>query len=261
VANTRILAIVGSPRKGDGFQALQKVEAKMKELGRVDFEYLFLKDQQLKPCLGCHLCVIKGEAFCPLNDDLQRIIEKIETSDGVILSTPVYTNHVSGLMKSFLDRLAYLWHRPKWFHHKIMGLASGGGMFGPVQKYLRFTSRAMGMDFVGCIGVPHLDAMNPKPLYKVLRTLDQKAERFFYAVSEKQKLSPSLFQLIWFQMWKMNAIATKFSMADYAYWEQEGWLERPYFYDCSVSPIKKGLVRIVAWMMRLQMKRVYKGYE
>jgi multimeric flavodoxin WrbA len=44
----KILAVIGSPRKGNTYKVVQLIEQKMKELGEIDFEYLFLKDIGLK---------------------------------------------------------------------------------------------------------------------------------------------------------------------------------------------------------------------
>jgi len=57
----KILAIIGSPRKkGNSYKATKEVEERMKQLGKVEFEYLFLKDADLKMCSGCFNCVSKG---------------------------------------------------------------------------------------------------------------------------------------------------------------------------------------------------------
>lgn len=109
----KVLAIMGSPKgKGSGYRVVQLVEKRMKELGHVDFEYLFLKDANLQPCKGCFVCVTKGEDRCPLKDDRERIQQQILESDGIILSTPGYVQNVSWLMKNFIDRFAYTNHRP-----------------------------------------------------------------------------------------------------------------------------------------------------
>ena len=48
-----IVAIMGSPKgKGAGYRIVRAIEDRMKEIGDVEFAYLFLKDANLKPCLG-----------------------------------------------------------------------------------------------------------------------------------------------------------------------------------------------------------------
>ncbi|MGI6575356.1 MAG: hypothetical protein ACOX3A_05855, partial [bacterium] len=49
----------------------------------IDFEYVFLSEYNLKFCQGCYQCFDQGEEFCPLKDDRDVLLEKIEYSDGV----------------------------------------------------------------------------------------------------------------------------------------------------------------------------------
>ncbi len=50
-------------------------------------------------------------------------------SDAVIFASPVYTNHISGIMKDFFDRISYFAHRPAYFGKQamIMSVAAGFG--------------------------------------------------------------------------------------------------------------------------------------
>ena len=60
----KVLAIMGSPRKkGNTYKVSRMVEESMKKLGKVEFEYVFLKDLNIKTCLGCQVCFNKGERF------------------------------------------------------------------------------------------------------------------------------------------------------------------------------------------------------
>ncbi len=124
----KILAIMGSPRKkGNTYKVVQEIEERMKEMGDLEFEYLFLKDANLEPCRGCHTCLLKGEDLCPIDDDRPKIEEQILNSDGVILASPVYLFNVSALMKKFLDRFAYVCHRPRFFNQYLMSVSTAGG--------------------------------------------------------------------------------------------------------------------------------------
>jgi FMN-dependent NADH-azoreductase len=60
-------------------------------------------------------------------------------SDGIVLATPNYSFQVSGLMKVFLDRLGFAFHRPR-FHGKAFTSIVTQGIFGggKVVKYLDF---------------------------------------------------------------------------------------------------------------------------
>ena len=70
----KIVAICGSPRRGNSFSALQSIQENFPE---VDFEILMLNELDLKMCRGCYVCFLKGEQFCPLKDDRDMIINKI----------------------------------------------------------------------------------------------------------------------------------------------------------------------------------------
>src|SRR5512144_1160353 len=92
------LTIMGSHNgKGYGYKIVKMIEGRMIAKGDVEFEYLFLKDANLKPCTGCYVCMTKGEDKCPLKDDRALIEQTLRGADGIILSSPVYVNNVSGL--------------------------------------------------------------------------------------------------------------------------------------------------------------------
>ena len=80
-------------------------------------EIVVLSDYDIGVCRGCKSCTNRGEERCPLKDDRDVLIEKMMASDGVVFASPNYSFQVSAIMKIFLDRLAFLFHRPR-FHGK-----------------------------------------------------------------------------------------------------------------------------------------------
>ena len=99
----KVLTIMGSPRKkGNTYKVTRMVEESMMKVGKVEFEYVFLKDLKLKTCLGCQACFNKGEDLCPLKDDRIMLEEKMHKADGIIFTSPNYVFNVSGLMKNFI---------------------------------------------------------------------------------------------------------------------------------------------------------------
>ena len=105
----KILALSGSPRKRNTAAALAAIHEHFPE---IDFEILALKDLDLKLCKGCYTCITRGEERCPLKDDRDMLLRKIENADGLILGSPTYSHMVPALMKNLFDRLGYLAHRP-----------------------------------------------------------------------------------------------------------------------------------------------------
>jgi len=102
----KILAINGSPRgkNGNTDRILQSFLQGAREAG-AETETIYLKDLEIKPCLGCFTCWTKTPGVCIHKDDMAKILPEIRKSDIVVYATPLYVFSVSGLMKNFMDRL------------------------------------------------------------------------------------------------------------------------------------------------------------
>lgn len=151
----KILAIIGSPRRGNSYKVAQAVEQEMKRLGKdVEFNYLFLREVNLEPCRGCGLCLTKGDNYCPVLDSRPDIEKQMTEADGIIFASPVYVMNVSGLMKNFIDRFAYICHRPRFFG-KYALLVSTTGALGLNQALnaMRWPVMVWGFSIVGKLGV------------------------------------------------------------------------------------------------------------
>lgn len=257
----RILAIIGSPRKGNSFKITRIVEDKMKEYGDVEFDYLFLKDINLGQCSGCHKCISYGEDHCPYENDIKLVEEKILSSHGIIISSPIYMYQITSLMKTLFDRLAYVVHRPKFFNIKAMVLVLRGGMFKSSIKYVKKVARSWGLDVACDLGVPELESLKPKFKAKVIRETNASAEKFYKELKKNKLRKPSLYDLIWFRIWKINAIACKDNMpADYEYWLSNGWFDKNYFYDTRINIFKSTIANLVGKMAKGFMAKMFIGY-
>ena len=95
----KILAIISSPRRKNTYNTIRTIEELHKQRYDCEYEYLFLSQVDLQNCVGCHLCLTKGEEFCPLKDDMVMIRSKIESADGVILASPNHTMNVNWRMR------------------------------------------------------------------------------------------------------------------------------------------------------------------
>ncbi len=107
----KFLAIVGSPRKkGNTDILVDEVLKGVQKEGAHETEKIYLRDLNFSGCTGCEGC--QKSHKCVLPDDMQRIHEKIDACDGLILASPTYFYNVTGLTKLFLDRL-YIYN---YFH-------------------------------------------------------------------------------------------------------------------------------------------------
>ena len=120
----KIVEICGSPKKGNCYSVLNWIQEQYPD---IDFKLLMLNELKLENCVGCYVCVNRGEEFCPLKDDRDMIIDEISAADGIILASPVHVNHISALMKHFMGRIGFLAHRPRFFDKYFMVLSIGGG--------------------------------------------------------------------------------------------------------------------------------------
>jgi multimeric flavodoxin WrbA len=101
----KILAIIGSPRKGGNTDLLvQKVaEGAISKGAKV--ETMHLGEMNIRECDGCHVCW-QGKP-CPKRDDMLDTYKKITESDAIVFGTPVYWYGPTALMKALIDRLVY----------------------------------------------------------------------------------------------------------------------------------------------------------
>lgn len=257
----KILVIMGSPRKGESYKVVQQVESLMKDMGDVAFDYLWLKDVNFGKCCGCHACIRFGEQKCPLKDDLASIEARMLEADGVIFATPVYALQVSYYMKILFDRFCYMWHRPRMFGKFAMGIASGGGQFKETLGYIKQNTSRWGFTYVSQIGAPHPDALKPKMRANLARNIEKATRAFYAAVRDQRVPRPPLGELIWFRIWRLNAIAAKeFTPADFKHWTEKGWFQQEYYTVAPVNAVNRVLARGMEKIIQLFMRGVYEGY-
>ena len=102
----KVLLINGSPNQfGCTYTALKEVSDTLTKEG-VESDILWIGNKAIHGCIACRKC--KSSKRCVFNDDLvNEIIEKLDTTDGIIVGSPVYYSGPSGQICAFLDRLFY----------------------------------------------------------------------------------------------------------------------------------------------------------
>lgn len=101
----KILAVVGSPRKGGNTDILVSRVAEGAEAAGAQVQTVHLGELEIRECDGCHACW-RGRP-CSKADDMQALYPKIADSDVVVFGTPVYWYGPTALMKAFIDRFVY----------------------------------------------------------------------------------------------------------------------------------------------------------
>lgn len=101
----KILAFIGSPRKnGNLTKIIEAICEKPLEEG-CDVRLVRLYDANIKGCLNCKMCKSGEVDLCVQKDMMtEELIPAIIEADCIIIGTPVYMGHISGVTKVFVDR-------------------------------------------------------------------------------------------------------------------------------------------------------------
>lgn len=260
----KILAILGSPRKGESYKAVQAFERELKSREEMDFEYLFLKDYDLGTCRGCFLCLSKGEKYCPLKDDRDVIIEKMMAADGVIFATPNYSLQVTAIMKNFFDRLAFIFHRPCFFYKSATAIVTQGVYGGgEITKYLATLAEFWGFRVVkGIVLTTPPGIRLPVEQNKIDKKIANAALGFHRALSDRSPYRPTLKRLAIFHASRTShRVMSDRSGADYNYFKEQGWLESDFFCEARLNPAQKLVGKAIDRIIAGQLNKTKKEQE
>lgn len=101
----KVLLINGSPNeKGCTYTALTEVANTLQQNG-IETELLYLGKKPIAGCIACGQCRRTGR--CVWDDMVNRIGDKLDEYDGIIVGAPVYYGGPAGQLTAFLDRLFY----------------------------------------------------------------------------------------------------------------------------------------------------------
>jgi multimeric flavodoxin WrbA len=132
-------------------------------------EYLYLGDAGIEYCVGCHNCIFLGEKKCPHYYFVSQVEKKMMEADIILLASPGYMFSVTGVMKVFLDHVAYNCHRPKYFDKKLVLIGNftkwqQKGVFIPMETWASGAGfRISGKLWMDLLPFPlNEDAMNTK---------------------------------------------------------------------------------------------------
>ena len=103
----KIVAFNSSPRSNDTSKTeliLQKFLEGARRAG-ASTETVYLRDYQIKDCLGCFSCWLRDLGRCVQKDDMSaELFERYLAADLAVLATPVYHMTMNARMKRFIER-------------------------------------------------------------------------------------------------------------------------------------------------------------
>lgn len=115
----KIVAIVGSPRRGGNTEILSRIALEEIRKQGLDTELVSLAGKTIKPCDACASCQKTGK--CHIKDDFETIYSKMNEADGIILATPVFFGAATPQMTSLISRCYAYQGTERPFENKVGG--------------------------------------------------------------------------------------------------------------------------------------------
>ena len=101
----KVLMLNGSPKvNGNTAIALAEMEHIFLQEG-IEVETVQVGNKGIRGCVACGGCHSTGK--CVINDIVNDLAEKFETSDGLVVASPVYYASANATLIAALDRLFY----------------------------------------------------------------------------------------------------------------------------------------------------------
>lgn len=253
----KILAVMGCSKFGNTTELVKYFFQKLSEDIESEHEYLYIADSKIEYCVGCHNCIMLGEKKCPHYYSVSQIEKKMLEADVVILASPGYMFSVTGVMKTFLDHVAYNCHRPKYFDKKLVLIGNftkwqRDSVFAPMETW------ASGSGFQSC-GKLWTDMM-PFPLNE--NALDKKKEqlnRDIGKISRKlqsnKRWKPAFGDVVIFHVFRtLCQIASNMLIADYDYFKEKNAFEKSarWYIPIKVPALYTLLGRLMEKMVKRQ---------
>lgn len=106
----KLLIINGSPRKDKNTATLLRKAAEGAIAAGATVEWEELYDYDFTGCRSCFACKIlnsKTNGLCAIRDGARQLLERCLEADALIVGSPIYYDNITGVVRSFFERLWY----------------------------------------------------------------------------------------------------------------------------------------------------------
>lgn len=157
--------LMGSPRREGNTAALITPFVEEMEKQGVTCEMDWLYDMDIKGCVACRNCQKNfEETNCAIDDDMQEVFKKVDSSDIIVFATPIYSWYCTAPLKAAMDRMVYAFNKiyggekgPKlWSGKKLASITTSGY---PPEKAMQLWEEGLKMyakhsdlNYVGVVG-------------------------------------------------------------------------------------------------------------
>ena len=220
----KIVIIHGQGHKGSTYHIAHSLAEK---IGGELTEFFLPKDFG-EFCVGCAGCFMKGPEHCPHYEKLSPITKAMDEADVIILASPVYVYHVTGMMKTFLDHYGYRWmvHTPEPSMFKKQGVcistAAGAGVRSTnkdMADSLYFWGVARIYRYGCAVAAINWDNVSGKKKAAIDKAITRIADAI---IKNKNKVKPSIKTKAFFYL--VRSMQKRGSNArDAEYWNNMGW--------------------------------------
>ena len=100
----KVIGFCGSARKGFSTDQLVNKILQGAETKGAEIKFYNLSKMNISPCKGCLLCRSK-EGECSIKDDMDMLRAEINSSNAVVIGSPIYMMQMNAQTKIFIDRL------------------------------------------------------------------------------------------------------------------------------------------------------------
>jgi len=217
----KLLGISASPRKNRSNTFLLLKEAlSVAEKQGGQAEVVHLCDLKIEFCRHCESCH-KNLMVCPIKDDAHLLLTEMLKCSGIIFASPVYIDHITGYLKTFLDRSSHFIHCQRLLGKYIGAVATaGGGPHEMVLDYIRHFSSICGAQYVGGVStvVPITEEIK-KRAGKLGRGLTE-------AIRDKTEFPHEMEEILSRRNYFRRVIEGHKEewSEEYQYWLDKGWL-------------------------------------
>lgn len=249
----KVLIVDAGIRRGFTSQAVQQIAETLAE--QFETETVSVRSLDIRPCSGCCLCLSTGSAACPHHGDaVAGFLQQLLSVKGVVWVIPNYSLQVPAQTKMLLDRLAFVFHRPRLFGKVswpivVQGVYGGNKITRYLNDVLKFWGAATVPGTVLQGGIVPAKAKDQAQSNQL--RINKGLRPFLAAVRKDRPPRPSLFRVVLFR-------ATRSSMkhypealpADKKYYESKGWFDSAYYYPTYLNPFKRLAGTIIDRLVR-----------
>ena len=164
----KVLLLNGSANKnGNTFTALSEIARQLEKNG-VESEIMQLGNKPVRGCIACGQCQAKLLGHCVFDDDIcNRIVEKLNEADALIVGSPVYYGQPNGAVMAVLQRAFFSGAQVQNKPAAAVAICRRGGATATLQT----------MNMMFGIGIDQITTDNPLEARKVLKDMKMKEKK------------------------------------------------------------------------------------